>query len=173
MKKIISVSIFLLVFFMIGGIKNVNAVIPAQGIASDFTLTDTEGVSFTLSKLKGKTVLLSFGASWCPFCVEEVPALIKIQQDNRNENFQLLAINLDRSLDKAKKFKDKQRLNYPLLFDDDSKVANIYSVRGIPANFVVDKDGQVYSFGPDIESAQKQLNELIRQNKKFYKSNKK
>jgi len=167
------VSIFLLVFFMVGSFKSVSAVVASQGIAPDFTLSDTEGVSYTLSKLKGKTVLLSFGASWCPFCVEEVSALVKIQKNNKDKNFQLLAINLDRSIDKAIKFKNKKKLNYPLLFDGDNKVANAYSVRGIPANFVVDKDGQMYSFGPDIEGAQKQISELLKLNKKVSKSSKK
>ncbi|MCK9582458.1 MAG: TlpA family protein disulfide reductase [Endomicrobiales bacterium] len=173
MKKLFTVCVSLMLFFIAGSFINLSAQVSPQGIAPDFTLSDTEGVTFTLSDLKGKTVLLSFGASWCPFCVEEVPVLIKIQENNKDKNFQLLAINLDSSINKAKKFKEKQRLNYPLLFDADNKVTNAYSVRGIPANFVVDEYGQVYSFGPDIESAQKQLNELIKQNKKINKSNKK
>jgi len=173
MKKSFVVVIYSVIFFTISSFINLSAHVSSQGIAPDFTLSDTEGVTFTLSNLKGKTVLLSFGASWCFFCVQEVPTLIKIQKNNRDKNFQLLAINLDSSINKAKKFKDKQRLNYPLLFDADAKVANAYSVRGIPANFVVDEYGQVYSFGPDIESAQKKVNELLKQSKKINKSSKK
>ena len=125
-----------------------------SSMACEFTLNDLSGKSFTLNGLRGKVVLLSFGASWCPYCVNEVPTLNKIESEiGGNPNFKLLAINLDNDIEKAKKFAEKKQIKYTLLYDNGASVAQQYGVSGIPANFVVGADGSAIGYGPDIEAA--------------------
>jgi peroxiredoxin len=130
----------------------------------DFTLNDISGKSYSLKDLRGKVVLLSFGASWCPYCVNEVPELNSIQAENAgNANFKLLAINLDNDVEKAKKFAEKKQIRYTLLYDNGTAVAQQYGVSGIPANFVVAPDGTAVGYGPDIDAAYAQVKKLLEQ----------
>ena len=58
-----------------------NTTRPAVGQpAPDFTLTDTEGTSYTLSEQKGKVVVLEFMATWCPHCQNEAPMYERLRQ---------------------------------------------------------------------------------------------
>ncbi len=123
-------------------------------MAKEFTLNDISGKSYSLKDLRGKVVLLSFGASWCPYCINEVPELNKIEAENGgNANFKLLAVNLDNDVEKAKKFAEKKQIKYTMLYDNGAAVAQQYGVSGIPANFVVGPDGAAVGYGPDIDAA--------------------
>ena|GEM_PF-3384691 len=131
-------------------------------MACEFSLNDLSGKNFTLKDLRGKVVLLSFGASWCPYCVNEVPTLNKIESEiGGNANFKLLAVNLDSDIEKAKKFADKKQIKYTMLYDNGSSVAQQYGVSGIPANFVVGADGTAIAYGPDIEAAYDAVKKLV------------
>lgn len=128
----------------------------------EFTLNDVNGAPMALKDLRGTVILLSFGASWCPYCVNEVPALNRIEAElGAKKGFKLLAINLDSSVDKAKKFVDRKKVTYTTLYDAGSLVARQYNVSGIPANFVIDAAGVVTAFGPDIESAEAAAKQLL------------
>ena len=50
--------------------------------APDFTLTGIDGRRLTLSSLRGRIVVLTFFASWCHPCEEDMPALQRAQADN-------------------------------------------------------------------------------------------
>jgi peroxiredoxin len=107
-------------------------------LASEFTLNDLTGKSYSLNSLRGK----------------EIPMLNKIEAElGGNAGFKLLAINLDSDIEKAKKLSAKKQIKYTTLYDNGSAVAQQYGVSGIPANFVIGADGAVMAYGPDIEAA--------------------
>ncbi|MCK5479770.1 MAG: TlpA family protein disulfide reductase, partial [Gammaproteobacteria bacterium] len=54
------------------------------GIAGkvDFTLPDLEGKSVSLSDFRGKWVIVNYWATWCPPCLEEIPDLVDLYENN-------------------------------------------------------------------------------------------
>ncbi|TAL16179.1 TlpA family protein disulfide reductase [bacterium] len=119
--------------------------------APDFTLEDyaTAGQVSLGSYLGKKVVMLEFWATWCDICKEEIPALVKIQNDWKDKNFQILAITLspgdpgDRK--KIQKQVEKHGINYPLLLDTEYKVAQeLYKLKGpIPLKLIIDCAGKL------------------------------
>ena len=66
--------------------------------APEFALKDMNGRSFSLSSLKGNVVLVSFWATWCPPCRDEMPSLNRLYRDNRNKGLVVVAISTDKGV---------------------------------------------------------------------------
>ena len=117
--------------------------------APDFTLRSLEGVETTLSQFKGKKdVLMVFGATWCPYCVQEIPELKSIYKEYADGNVKLLYINIQESEQKLRSFVKKHGIPYTVLLDMKGEVAGLYNVRGIPHQVIVNKDGYIVYEGP-------------------------
>lgn len=109
--------------------------------APDFTLKSVNGDDVTLSSFKGqKPVLLVFGATWCPYCVEETPRLIDLQ-NKYGDSLQILGIDVDEPVEKVAPFVRKHQINYPMLLDIESEVSSQYDIVGVPTLILVGKDG--------------------------------
>ena len=109
--------------------------------APDFTLKDLNGNDVTLSSFKGKKVLLVFGATWCPYCVKEVPELNAFYGKHKDADVKIINIDIQESIAKVKGFVQKHNMKYTVVIDPDGKVAAQYNVYGIPAVFLVDENG--------------------------------
>lgn len=114
--------------------------------AIDFTLYNLEGGQVTLSSFKGeKVVCLVFWATWCPGCLADIPDLKNLHSLYADKGLKILAVNIgvNDSIDRVLSFQKRYNTNYPILFDSDSGVARRYGVSGIPATFIIDKDGVI------------------------------
>ena len=126
------------------------AAAPDKGgkVAADFTLETLDGNSVTFSDLKGKkAALVVFWTTWCPYCVQEVPELNKLQEKLGDKGLEILAIDIKESKNKLDSFVKKQGVKYKVLLDKDGSVAQKYNVYGIPANFLIDKQGLIRATG--------------------------
>ncbi|HDY90234.1 MAG TPA: TlpA family protein disulfide reductase [bacterium] len=132
--------------------------------APDFKLQDINGESVSLKDFSGKTVLLVFWATWCPHCKKEIPKLKEIYENYKDKDFDIIAISVDDNLEKLKKFVEKNEIKYKVLFDKETDIARLYGVMGIPAHYVVDKDGNGQFFGPGIGSAMSKVDLLLQNN---------
>ena len=132
--------------------------------APDFILQDINGEEVGLKDFKEKTVLLLFWATWCPHCKEEIPKLKDIYKNYKDKDFDILAISVDDNLEKLKKFVEKNKIQYKILFDKETEIARLYGVMGVPAHFVVDKEGNGYFYGPDINAAMSMVEWLLQNN---------
>ncbi|MEZ5292578.1 MAG: TlpA disulfide reductase family protein [Vicinamibacterales bacterium] len=112
--------------------------------ASDFTLPTIDGTSQSLSAYKGKVVLLNFWATWCGPCKAEIPGFVELQQQYKDD-LVVVGLSVDDTADKAKAFADQYKINYPVLLGlghDD--VQDAYGpIYGIPASFLISRDGKV------------------------------
>jgi len=115
----------------------------SPGLAPDFTLKTIDGQEITLSKLKGKVVLLDFWATWCGPCRESIPHLIQLYKAYRENGFEIIGISLDKG-DAAvvRNFVKSVDIPYPIVVATE-EVARDYRVTSIPATFFIDKEGKI------------------------------
>lgn len=114
--------------------------------AADFALPSLDEQRITLADYRGKKkVVLSFWASWCGPCRMELPILADFYRKyhKADSNFEILAVSVDEDRAEAEAYARKAKLPFPVLLDLDSKVADSYSVDGIPTMFIVDKNGTI------------------------------
>ncbi len=109
--------------------------------APEFTLKDLNGREVSLKDHRGKIVFLNFWATWCPPCRDEMPSMEKLYNEFRNEDFVILAIDLQESERRVKAFRDEFKLNFPILLDSDGMIGLAYGVRSIPTTYLVDREG--------------------------------
>jgi peroxiredoxin len=122
--------------------------LPARAVeaASDFTLRDVDGNAVTLSELKGKVVVLSFWATWCGPCKEEMPHMQEMYGRLSEQGLVVLSISTDdaRSASKVKPYVKKMGYTFPVLLDRDSTVIGAYNPsKTLPYTVVIDRSQQV------------------------------
>ena len=116
--------------------------------APDFTLKDIDGKAWKLSDLKGKKiVLIDFWATWCNICKREMPVLERVYKEYKGKGVEFLGIALD-DVDKTKQIRkilEEKGVTYPILIDQDQKVATeVYQLAGpIPFKVVIDTNGTI------------------------------
>jgi peroxiredoxin len=111
--------------------------------AADFSLKDLRGGTVPFSSMRGKVVLLSFWATWCPPCVSEMPSLNKLYQELRPRGFEVVAVSLDRSADDVREYTGKKGFKFLILMDEGNKVARLYKVFSTPTTFLIDRKGNI------------------------------
>jgi peroxiredoxin len=132
--------------------------------APDFTLADTSGKPVALSSFKGKYVLVDFWASWCGPCRHENPAVVKAYHKYHPKGFTVLGVSLDEKKDKWEEAIGKDHLNWTQVSDLkgwQTSVAGLYGIKGIPMNFLLDKEGKIIAKGLRGEDLEKKLAESI------------
>lgn len=124
-----------------------NYLVRVGDIAPDFTLKLTDGSDFTLSKNRGKVVMLQFTASWCGVCRKEMPFIEKDiwQKHKENPNFVLVGIDREEPLEEVKKFAESTGVTYPMALDSKADVFAMYAERksGITRNILIDGEGRI------------------------------
>ena len=124
-----------------------NYLVKVGDMAPDFTLKLADGNDFTLSKNRGKIVMLQFTASWCGVCRKEMPFIEKDiwQRHKDNSDFVLVGIDREEPLETVMKFAESTGVTYPLALDTNADVFASYAERkaGITRNILIDKDGRI------------------------------
>ena len=115
--------------------------------APDFTTKDLEGNEVKLSSLRGKIVLLDFYAGWCDPCRVEMPNLKRLYAKYKDRGLVIVGISLDRSLDAAKKYVKDTGITWTATWQAPggwkNPIVGLYGVNGIPAMFILGKDGKI------------------------------
>jgi len=120
-------------------------------MAPDFTLEDINGKKVSLSDYRGKIVFLNFWATWCQYCVMEMPDLEEVHQEfSKGDDAVILTVNSDEDPDVVKKFMKDNNLTLPVLMDYTYEVNWMYGISGIPVTYVIDRDGSVYGRIPSM-----------------------
>ena len=142
---------------------------PEKKEAPVFSLHSLDGKKISLNEFKGKPVLLTFWATWCDSCKEELPILEKFSAEKRDQLVFLL-ITIDGERKKAaQKVIDAKKISLPVLLLLKEKVMDQYGVRGwVPQTFVIDREGRLIGktigernwSSPDAWSCLKELLEL-------------
>ena len=110
----------------------------------DFTMKDLDGNNVSLASYKGKVVLLNFWATWCGPCKAEIPGFIELQ-DKYRDKLVIVGFSVDDTAEKARAYATQYKMNYPILLGEGREdVQDAYGpIWGIPASFIISKDGRV------------------------------
>jgi peroxiredoxin len=114
----------------------------------DFTVTDLNGKKHTLSEYRGKNVMLTFWATWCPPCIAEIPHLIELRKQIGEDKLVMLAIShIDprNSTEAVRKFVTANPgINYPVTSTDEATMPRPYNlINSIPCSFFIDPQGKI------------------------------
>ena len=121
--------------------------VPTVGMqAEDFSLTDLEGKSQSLSQYRGKIVLVNFWATWCKPCRTEMPAMQASFDKLHDKGFVVLAVNELEDDARVREYIKLYGYTYPVLMDRDNKVANQFGVFGLPVSVFIDQEGRVQEY---------------------------
>lgn len=138
-------------------------------------LKDQNGKEHNLSNYKGKVVFINFWATWCGYCVEELPYLEKVAKDYADDvavlgisapKSDLAPKNPDIPKEKIIEFLRKKKITYPVLFDESGKVYAEYGIKFFPTSYVIGRDGYLAGYIPGgltEENLRKIIEEAIKQ----------
>jgi peroxiredoxin len=136
--------------------------------APSFSLKALQGNSVNLSDFEGKVVFLDFWAPWCAPCREELPELDRLYRKYRKDGFEVVGICLDTPEARVTKFLQKVPVTFQILIDKKGEAAEVYRFSGVPAGFLIDRDGiirkQYKGFAMDLLPLyEKEISDLLKQ----------
>ena len=101
---------------------------------------------YSLADLRGKVVIMNFWASWCAECRPEMPALEQLHRDFASRGLVMIGINAREDAATIRRYARELALTFPLLVDTDGKINALYGVVGLPATFIIGRDGRAVAF---------------------------
>lgn len=124
----------------------------------NIVLYDQYGKKHNIEEYKGKVVVINFWATWCGYCVEEMPEFEKVYKEfgSNKKDVIILGVagpkskensnNVDVEKDKIISFLKKKNITYPTLMDEVGKSFDEYGVKYFPTTYVINKKGYLEGF---------------------------
>jgi peroxiredoxin len=131
--------------------------------APEISLPNPDGDVVTLSSLKGNYVLVDFWAAWCRPCRAENPNVLRMYNEYKDQNFEILGVSLDRTRDAWLKAIEDDGLIWKHVSDlqyFNSEAARTYQINAIPATYLIGPDGKILDKnlrGPSLEAKLKEI----------------
>ena len=111
----------------------------------DFTAIDKGGNTVKLSDFVGKPIVLNFWATWCPYCLEEMPEFNKAAKELPDVTFLMLNATTTEgeTLAKAKNYILQNGFEFPVLYDTMGKAVSTFGINSFPMTFFIDESGVI------------------------------
>ena len=173
-RKLIMVLMFALMSFSLFAAKsNKNEDVKVPNIV----LQDQYGKKHNLADYKGKVVVINFWATWCGYCVREMPDFEKVYKEFGSNSKDVIIIgiagpksklnanNVDVSKEEITAFLKKKNITYPTLMDETGKSFSEYGIKAFPTTYVINKNGNLEGFVSGAiseEQLRKVINETLK-----------
>ena len=115
----------------------------------DFSATDLDGNPISLQDYRGKVVLLDFWGVWCGPCIAEMPNVKKVYDAYKDQGFDIIGVSLDSDETELRDYIKENDLQWRQVFSGkawgDDPLAQQYNITGVPAQWLIDRDGTLIS----------------------------
>ncbi len=150
------VLLFVTVWFMPAGLRQAP---PLVGQTLD-------GRTVTLEQLRGKPVLVTFWATTCPACIEEMPHLIELYQELHPKGLELIGVAMSYDPpEQVRAMAQQRQIPYPIILDSRAQIARAFdNVRLTPTTVLISPEGRIvqYRLGPlDLPKLRETINALL------------
>jgi thiol-disulfide isomerase/thioredoxin len=128
---------------------------PQKLKAFDFTVYDVDGTEVKLSDFYGKPIIINFWATWCPYCLEEMPLFEEKYQKYKEDIHFLMVDAVDgrrETKEKGQKYIEDSGYTFPVFYDLDLDAISVYEARSMPTTVFIDKDGYIIAYQPGMLS---------------------
>ncbi len=137
-------TLLLLSCFFVSTVAGAATKMPAFSLPSA-----VDGKIIDSNSFDGSVLLVTFFATWCSPCLQEIPALIELQNTFAEKGFSVIALSVDQGGSKSvSRLIDKTYINYPVLMADTKTPQDFGGVFGIPTSFLVNQNGNVIKSYP-------------------------
>lgn len=127
----------------------------------DFSLTNAKKELISTKDFRGKVLLIDFWASWCAPCRKQNPDLLKVYEEFKNSDFEILGVSIDKDLDKWMSAVKKDGLIWENVIDTRGQESEILAKYGatnsVPQNFLIDKNGLIIAKNISVNDLKKYL----------------
>lgn len=110
--------------------------------APDFSLTDVDGTTRTLSAFRGRVVLLNFWATYCTGCKIEMPWFVEFHHRYSAHGLEVVAVAIDDSLETLHPYLQQHPVPFPVVVGD-AQTARAYNLSALPLTLLLDRDGRI------------------------------
>lgn len=113
--------------------------------APDVPMETLDGETLNLADQSGKVVLVNFWATWCGPCRREIPDLVNLYSDLRDEGLVIVGIAVDQEgAEVVEPFVNEQQINYPIVLDPEQSLETHFdAMYGLPTTYVVNPEGKI------------------------------
>lgn len=146
MKKMIT-PVFCILIFIVGTVFMPAPTVEGSGTgllpgrkAPDCELEDLNGNTIKLSDYKGTKVIISFWASWCSACKEQISEFNRFYKETGN-NLKLLAVHIYPTNDLPSFV--EQKVHFPVFLDKTGEISRTYGVNAVPTTYFIDEKGRI------------------------------
>ena len=145
MKKLSAISCSIVFLFtVLFGAGLADSAMAGSRMPAFILKSVVDGQDIDSRSFAGKVLLITFFATWCPPCIEEIPTLIELQKSYARKGFSIVAISVDQGgPEEVARLVTKKRINYPVMMADNETMENFGGVYGIPVSFLVNNEGNV------------------------------
>jgi peroxiredoxin len=113
-------------------------------VAPDFSLRDLEGSVRRLASFRGRVVLLTFWATWCPPCQTEIPLMEALYQTYKDRGLEIVAVASDmQGTEVVQPFVTQHHLSFTTILDTTGEVTRLYGVTSLPTTYLLDREGRL------------------------------
>lgn len=101
------------------------------------------GQKFNIESVKGHVVILHFWATWCPTCLEEMPALSDFYEKHKDQGLKVVAVSMNDPKEDQEVIKYLEKFKFDAAFNRNSSFKAYGRVWHLPLTFIIDKKGIV------------------------------
>ena len=113
----------------------------------DFDLTMLDGTKTSLHAYEGQMIILNFWATWCTYCVQEMPLLDEL---DKREDVTVLAVSVGEDMETVKAYIDKNGYDFDVFLDEEGTLAGRFGVRGFPTSIFIGHDFEYFYSYPGM-----------------------
>tara|TARA_R110002049_G_scaffold76940_3_gene197241 strand:- start:84 stop:590 length:507 start_codon:yes stop_codon:yes gene_type:complete len=130
---------------LIVGLFVINWLNTSSSMRPELSFTDIDGQQHSLNQYLGKPILLTFWATDCPGCIQEMPDLVTLYNQYSEQGLIMIEVAMAHdSLDHIKAMRDERKLPFIITWDNKAEIASAFdNIRVTPTHFLIAPEGEI------------------------------